>query len=464
MSHGNSLQNPFLTAPIGALFLKTATPIVFVTSMNGLLAVMDAVMLGLYVGPQAVAAVTAVFPVFMLLVAFATLVGSGMASGLPRALGGGDLPSARRIFATAHWLALTFGAVFIAGFLATGQPLVVAVAKGSAELGRMAYAYISIVVFFSPLQLVLAVNVDALRCEGRVGLMALASLAISLANILLNYLLIVHGEMDVQGSAFGTVLAQFLALAFLIAFRARGKTPLRLTDTFQRPSLDAARSILALGAPQSLGFVGIALVSAAVIVALQVSAGDAYAPLVSAYGIVTRILTFAYLPLLGMSQAVQAILGQNRGAGLLHRANGVLRLGLVAVFIYCLAVEIVLASFPRGIAAFFVDDIAVIDAVARIMPMMIALYMVSGPLMMIGGYFQAIGDAGRAATLGLAKPYLFNLPLIVLLTAVFGESGLWYAMPMAELLLLALTLLILQQAARHHGAQWGLFATSAPAP
>ena len=88
----------------------------------------------------------------------------------------------------------------------------------------------------------------------------------------------------------------------------------------------------------------------------------------------------------------------------------------------------------------------------------------SGPLMMIGGYFQAIGDAGRAAALGLAKPYLFTLPLIALLTAMFGESGLWYAMPMAELLLLALTLLILRQAARRHGLQWGLFAASVSHP
>lgn len=447
MSHGNSLQNPFLTAPIGALFLRTATPIVFVMSMNGLLTVMDAVMLGLYVGPQAVAAVTAVFPVFMLLVAVATLVGSGMASGLARALGAGDLPSARRIFSTAHWLALALSAVFIAGFLACGQPLVAGVAKGSAELGAMAYAYIAIVVFFSPLQLVLAVNVDALRCEGRVGLMALASLAISLANILFNYLLIVHFQMGVQGSAFGTVLAQLLALAFLLAFRAGGTTPLRLANAFQRATREAARSILALGAPQSLGFIGIALVSAAVITALQVSAGDAYAPLVSAYGIVTRILTFAYLPLLGMSQAVQTILGQNRGAGLVLRANGVLRLGLITVLVYCLAVEAALAGFPRWIGGLFVDDVAVIDAVARIMPIMTALYLVSGPLMMIGGYFQAIGDARRAAALGLTKPYLFTLPLIALLTSTFGESGLWYAMPAAELLLLLLTLLVLRQAA-----------------
>ena len=85
-------SNPFLIAPLGALFARTAAPIVFVMSMNGLLTVMDAVMLGLYAGPEAVAAVTAVFPIFMLLVALATLVGSGMASLLARRLGAGDLP------------------------------------------------------------------------------------------------------------------------------------------------------------------------------------------------------------------------------------------------------------------------------------------------------------------------------------------------------------------------------------
>ena len=53
MSHDTPHSNPFLNAPLGALFLKTAAPIVFVMSMNGLLTVMDAVMLGLYVGPQA---------------------------------------------------------------------------------------------------------------------------------------------------------------------------------------------------------------------------------------------------------------------------------------------------------------------------------------------------------------------------------------------------------------------------
>lgn len=448
-------SNPFLTAPLGALFARTATPIVFVMSMNGLLTVMDAVMLGLYAGPEAVAAVTAVFPIFMLLVALATLIGSGMASLLARRLGAGDLPAARSVFAAAHWLALAIGAAFILAFLAVGPALIAAIANGAPLLETLAYRYIAIVVFFSPLQLLLAVNVDALRCEGRVGLMALASLFVSLSNLAFNYILIVGFDLGVTGSALGTVLAQLLALGILVAFRTVGKTNLRLADILGKPSRlsESTRDILALGAPQSLGFIGLALVSAAVIAALQISAGSAYETLVTAYGIVTRILTFAYLPLLGMSQAVQTILGNNHGAGLTQRANAVLRLGLAAVLVYSLGIEILLVTVPGQIADLFVADASVIAAVSRIMPIMAALYIVSGPLMVIAGSFQAIGDAKRAALLSLAKPYLFTMPLVLALTTLFGESGIWFAMPAADALLLALTAITLRQATRRAVAQ-----------
>nr|WP_298101955.1 MATE family efflux transporter [uncultured Shinella sp.] len=448
-------SNPFLTAPLGALFARTAAPMVFVMSMNGLLTVMDAVMLGLYAGPEAVAAVTAVFPIFMLLVALATLVGSGMASLLARRLGAGDLPAARIVFAAAHWLALAIGAAFILAFLAAGPALIAAIANGAPVLETLAYRYIAIVVVFSPLQLLLAVNVDALRCEGRVGLMALASLFVSLANLAFNYILIVGFNLGVTGSALGTVLAQLLALGILVVFRIVGKTNLRLADIMGKPShlSESTRDILALGAPQSLGFIGLALVSATVIAALQIAAGSAYETLVTAYGIVTRILTFAYLPLLGMSQAVQTILGNNHGAGLTQRANAMLRLGLAAVLLYCLGIEILLVTVPGQIAGLFVADASVIAAVTRIMPIMAAFYTVSGPLMVIAGSFQAIGDAKRAALLSLAKPYLFTMPLVLVLTTFFGESGIWFAMPAADALLLALTAITLRQATRRTVAQ-----------
>jgi Na+-driven multidrug efflux pump len=81
--------------------------------------------------------------------------------------------------------------------------------------------------------------------------------------------------------------------------------------------------------------------------------------------------------------------------------------------------------------------------VARILPVMVAMYFLSGPLLMIAAYFQAIGDAGRAVILSLSKPYLFTLPLIGLFAVLFGERGIWYAAPVAELLLFGVTMLVL---------------------
>ena len=79
--------------------------------------------------------------------------------------------------------------------------------------------------------------------------------------------------------------------------------------------------------------------------------------------------------------------------------------------------------------------------------------------MMIGAYFQAIGDAPRAALLGLSRTYLFALPLTFLLPFRFGEPGIWYAGVVAEVLVLALTGLVLFHRRQAAGKRWGLLET-----
>jgi len=82
-------NNTFLTGSLGAIYVKTALPIIFVMGMNGLLNVVDALFLDHYVGPEALAAVTLMFPAWMLIVATATLVGGGMSSILARHVAAG---------------------------------------------------------------------------------------------------------------------------------------------------------------------------------------------------------------------------------------------------------------------------------------------------------------------------------------------------------------------------------------
>ncbi len=462
MSRDTVTDNAFTHGPLGAIFARTALPIILVMSTHGLLTVIDAIFLGVYVGPDALGAVTLMFPIYMLIVALTSLVTSGMSSLIARHLGGGRFAQARAIFSGAHGLALAISCGLILLFLAFGRQVTLLAAGGSAPLAEMGHTYLSITVLFAPLVFLLSVNSDALRSEGRVGFMAAMSLLASLANIGFNYVLIVLLGLGVAGSACGTVMANALAFSIILAFRLRGRTELRLSTVLRHSPMTGWRQILALGAPQSLNFIGIALISAAIIAALQIEANDSYDATVSAYGIITRIMTFIFLPLLGMCHALQAIAGNNYGAHLWHRSDESLRLGASVALIYCLVVEIVLIGFAHPVARLFVGDGEVAVEVTRIMPVMLAMFFVAGPLVMIAAYFQAIGDAGRAAVLGLAKPYAFATPLIFLFAFAYGEQGIWFAGPAAEILMLCLTAIVLMSSARDNKLKWGLFKMTGP--
>jgi Na+-driven multidrug efflux pump len=80
-------NNIYLAGSLPALFAKTATPIIMVMGVNGLFTVVDAYFLGAYVGADALTAVTLMFPLYMLLVALATLVSNGFASIFARLVG-----------------------------------------------------------------------------------------------------------------------------------------------------------------------------------------------------------------------------------------------------------------------------------------------------------------------------------------------------------------------------------------
>jgi putative MATE family efflux protein len=451
--------NTFTDGPLGTIYLKTALPIIFVMGMNGLLSVADALFLGIYVGPEALAAVTLMFPIYMLIVALSTLVSNGMSSLLARYLGAGDLDGARAIFAGAHGLAIALGAVLILLFVFFGQPLTLLAAGGSDSLAQMGLIYLRITVFFSPLLFVLSVNSDALRNEGRVGFMAAMSLLVSIANIGFNYVLIAVLEMGVAGSAYGTAAAQALAFGIIFAFRLFGDTSLRPSTLLLHSARLFWGQILALGAPQSLNFIGLALGSAAIITALQWVGSPGYADTVSAYGIITRVITFAFLPLLGLSFAMQTITGNNYGAALWQRADASLRIALWAALIYCAFVQVVVMSLPSQIASAFVEDAAVIAEVARILPIMTGVFFLMGPLMMVATYFQAIGSMGKAAILGLTKAYAFAIPLTFLLPVWIGEIGIWLAGPLAEVMLLGLTVVVLWGVAQNKQLKWGIFQT-----
>lgn len=453
----SSHKNHFLIGPLWPLYARTALPIIFVMGMNGLLAVVDALFLGHFVGPAALAAVTLMFPPYMIVVALATLVSSGMSSILARHLGAWRVVDAREVFVAAHGLALFLGAVLIVLFLLFGKDVVLMAAGGSEALAEMGLTYLRITVLAAPLIFVLSINSDALRNEGLVAFMAGMSLLVSVSNMVFNYILIGVLELGVAGSAYGTALAQGFALAIILMFRAFGETGLCLSSLLQHSLCQGWSRILVLGTPQSLNFAGFALGSSAVIVALQWVDTASYDATVSAYGIVTRVITFAFLPLLGLAHAMQTITGNNFGAGHVQRCALSLKIAVVSSTLYCGVVQVGVSLYAAQIGAAFVTERAVIDEVARLLPVFSATFVVAGPLMMIAMHFQSIGEAKLAALLGLSKPYLFAIPLTFVLAGSVGEFGIWLAAPLADILLCALTGWVFFQLGRTGPLKGGLF-------
>ncbi|MEM5474338.1 MATE family efflux transporter [Hoeflea sp. AS60] len=449
-------DNIYLAGPLPALFAKTATPIIVVMGVNGLFTVVDAYFLGAYVGADALTAVTLMFPLYMLLVALSTLVSNGFASVFARLLGGGEGYLARTVFTQAVQLALVVCAVLIALFLILGRTLGLMAANGDAALAGMGHTYISILVLCSPLVFVLAINIAALRSEGLLTAMAAITLMSALLNIAFDYLFIVEFGAGVAGSAYGTVLAQLCAMSAVVLFR-RTRKPGR---TSERAPLWSGTNhwgeLLALGAPSSLGYIGLALSAGLTLFCLQLWAGDSYAATAGAFGIITRLITFSFLPLLGMSMAFQTIAGNNYGARLANRTDRSIILALGLALIYCAIVELIFLTTRSEIGSIFVEDRAIIGEIGRILPYTVITMVLFGPLMMIGSYFQAIGDAPRAGLVGLSRTYLFALPLTFVLPFWFGEPGIWYAGMLAELLVLTLTVIVLWHRSRSVGKRWGL--------
>ncbi len=446
-------MNTFLTGPLPMVFARTAAPIIMITTINGLFSVVDSYFLGAYVGPEALSAVTLIFPGLMMIIALQSLVSNGMASIVARQLGAGNRAAARRTFTEAHVLAIGVVVLINVLYWSVGWRIVEIAAGGDMVVAENAKLFMGISVGATAVAFFLSLNIDALRCEGKIGFMTATTLAASLLNIAANWFFIAVMHLGVAGSAIGSVAAQSVCLAAICYYRWHRPATLQPTSGF---SASEWKSIIALGAPMSLGFIGISLSSAAIIFNLSFWATSNYVATIGAYGIITRIMTFAYLPLLGLNIAFQTISGNNFGAGLMDRVGRSLKIAMISALIYCALVELIVELLAGRFGAVFVSDPVVVTEVSRIMPWTVGCYFLFGQMIVLSGYFQAIGDAKRAAIFGLSRPYLFTLPLTFLLPLAFGEMGIWMVPVFAEAFMFVLAGWLLMRFARVKGWRFGL--------
>jgi len=167
---------------------------------------------------------------------------------------------------------------------------------------------------------------------------------------------------------------------------------------------------------------------------------------VGAYGIINRVAMLFAMIVMGLNQGMQPIAGYNFGAGLLDRVGRVLKLTIMVasgiMVVGCLICEL----FPHGGASVFTTDSELIDLVVPGLRIVMFFFPIVGFQMVTVNFFQSIGMPGKAIFMSLTRQVLFLLPGLIILPLFYGVNGVWYSMPLSDLLssLISLYMLIVQ--------------------
>ncbi|MFP4329945.1 MAG: MATE family efflux transporter [Alkalispirochaetaceae bacterium] len=432
------------TEPVGRLLFSMALPATVAMAVNALYNLVDTIFIGRGVGPLAIGGVGVAFPIQILILAVALLVGIGSASVISRMLGQGDRERAARIVGNA--LVMIF---ILSGTLALGVGLfleeVLRLVGATDELLPFAREYLLTILPGAPF---LATSIAAnhiVRAEGRAKTSMLIMLVGAVLNIILDPIFIFVLDLGVTGAALATVIAQFISFLVAIGFYLTGRSALPVKATYLRLDRQLTREVAALGLAPFVRQFGQSLFIIIVNNALR-SFGDDLA--ISAFGVINKLLIFALMPLIGISHGFQPIAGYNYGARRMSRVRRVVKLAnIVAVSISFFYFAMVML-FPRAIFSAFTSDPELIEIGSFAMRIVLIAVPLIGMQIIGAVFFQAVGKAVPSFILSTSRQILLLIPLVLILPRIFGVVGVWAAFPAADVAATILTLLWLRREMR----------------
>jgi len=426
--------------PVGKLLASYSVPAVIAMLVNAIYNVVDRIFIGKFAGEAALAGLTIVFPAMMLIFAFAGLIGIGGASLVSIRLGENDQKGASKVFGN-MLIASTLTSLAISILMYVNLESVLTFFGADAVTMPHANAYMSIILIGIVFQLTSFSLSGIVRSEGQPLLSMVSMLASALTNILLDYIFIVEFGWGANGAALATIIGQFSGLAILAQYFLRGRSNMDLSKESLTVDLKLLGQILSIGATTFLSTVG---TSAAMMVLNRslISYGDMAA--ITSMGAINSMFTMFIMPIMGIQQGMQPIIGFNHGAEKHGRVRQALIIGMGISVGFSLMVFIALQWMPETLMSMFLDPNSntMNIAVNGLRIFILALPVL--PINMLGtAYFQSIASSKKALFLGASRQFLFLIPLTLVLPTVYGLNGVWFATPIADSLAVISTLILL---------------------
>ncbi len=440
--------------PVGRLIARFSIPAVIAMLVNAIYNVVDRIFIGRLVGEEALAGLTVVFPIMMMIFAVAGLIGAGGAALLSIRLGEKDYKGASHVFGNTVVFGLLFTAVILMIFFINLDGML-AIFGAEGLVLEYAKDYMTIILMGFIFQMLSFIFSNFVRTEGKPMLSMSAMIISAVTNIILDYILIGLMGMGVRGAAIGTIAGQMIGLIMYLTYYLRGRSNIHLVKADFIPDLKVLMNILSIGFATFISTIGTSVAMTFINRSLAIYGGTMA---VTSMGAINSLFTFFIMPIMGITQGMQPIIGYNYGAKQHSRVYETLKIGMIIGTVFSTTVFIIMELWaPTFVMLFLEAGSETIPMAAKGLRIFIAMLPILSVTFMGTAFFQSTAMGSTSMILGMLRQFIFLLPALFILSRTFGLEGVWWATPVADGLSVLVTLFFLLRKIKSDRMEQGLF-------
>jgi len=436
------------TMPMNRLVPKIAVPIMISMLVQALYNIVDSIFVARY-DPNALTAVSLVYPIQILMIALATGLGTGINSLISRKLGEKRPKEALQAARNGIFLELSGSALFVVIGLFLSE-VFMGMFTHDPVLRALGTTYLSIVCTASFGLFVSITFERMMQATGNTMLSMITQLVGAVTNIILDPILIFGlcglPRMGIAGAAWATVIGQVLGMFLGFVLNQRKNPELRLTLQGFRIDGRIIRDILAVGLPSSV-MASIGSVLNVLMNLILIAYGNAA---VSVLGVYFKLQSFVFMPVFGLSNGLVPIVGYNFGARLIRRVYGAMKVALIYAMTIMAVGTAAFMLIPETLMGLFESEGA--SELTEIGVIALRTISINFILAAIGitlsTVFQAVGRGSYSLIMSLCRQLIVLLPAAWLLSKLGGLNAIWWSFPIAEAVSLIICLLLFRKCNR----------------
>lgn len=422
----------FESLPVRQAVLKQIIPAVFSQMIALIYSLADTYFVGMLNAPAQTAAITIVYPSFVMLTAISNLFGIGGASMIARKLGRKDTQAAKEIASISFWLGLLSALCFSLFFLLFAKPILT-LCGATESTYSFCLRYARWVVVFGGIPTIMnTLLANLVRSEGAA---ASASFGISLGgilNIILDPVFILPQflGMGVVGAGVATALSNLASMIYFLLYLYGRKqdTILNIRPVHLKQTTKHLKEILSIGFPSALQY-GLTVVA----VAAQSAFVAKYATeATAALGIVKKLDQLPLYFSIGVANGLLPLLAYNHSAGNEHRRQDAFRFGTAISVSFALLCVFVYETFAPQLTSLFISDQQTISYGAAFLRRMVLAMPFMAFCYPMTIQFQAMGKVREALIISILRKGVLDVPLLFLMDSVFPLYGCMWVQPIVD--------------------------------